>query len=66
MAIGLDLKGYKEILGFWINGSKLSWFWVKVLNDFKAREIKDIFIFSIDSLNGWKKAIELVYSHVDI
>ena len=44
----------------------MSRFWVKVLNDFKAREIKDIFIFSIDGLNDWKKAIELVYSHVNI
>ena len=33
-------------------------FWVKVLNDFKARGIKDVFIFSIDGLNGLEKAVE--------
>ncbi|HDD44253.1 MAG TPA: hypothetical protein ENG63_05265 [Candidatus Desulfofervidus auxilii] len=53
--MGLDLKGYKEILGFWINGSELSRFWVKVLNDLKARGIKDVFIFSVDGLKGWRR-----------
>ena len=33
-------------------------FWVKVLNDLKAKGIRDVFIFSIDGLNGLKKAIE--------
>ena len=34
---------------------------VKVLNDLKAREIRDVFIFSIDSLKGLEKAIESVF-----
>jgi len=67
VAIGLDLEGYKEILGFWTNGSESSRFWVKVLNDLKARGIKDVFIFSIDGLNGLEKAIESVFfPHSDI
>ena len=41
VAIGLDLEEYKEILGFWTNGSESSRFWVKVLNDLKARGVKD-------------------------
>ena len=66
VAIGLDLEGYKEILGFWTNGSESSQFWVKVLNDLKARGIKDVFIFSIDGLKGLEKAIESVFPHADI
>jgi len=66
VAIGLDLEGYKEILGFWTNGSKSSRFWVKVLNDLKARGIRDVFIFSIDGLKGLEKAIESVFPHADI
>ena len=41
-------------------------FWVKVLNDFKARGIKDVFIFSIDGLNGLEKAIESVFFRMQI
>ena len=67
MTIGLDLEGYKEILEFWTNGSESSRSWVKVLNDFKARGIKDVFIFSIDGLNRLEKAIESVFfPHSDI
>jgi len=66
VAIGLDLEGYKKILGFWSNGSKSSRFWVKVLNDLKARGIRDVFIFSIDGLKGLEKAIESVFPHADI
>ena len=66
VAIGLDLEGYKEILGFWTNGSESSRFWVKVLNDLKARGIKDVFIFSIDGLNGLEKAIESVFFRIQI
>jgi len=66
VAIGLDLEGYKEILGFWTNGSESSRFWVKVLNDLKARGIRDVFIFSIDGLNGLEKAIESVFFRIQI
>ena len=66
VAIGLDLEGYKEILGFWTNGSESSRFWVKVLNDLKARGIRDVFIFSIDGLKGLEKAIESVFPQADI
>ena len=41
-------------------------FWVKVLNDLKARGIKDVFIFSIDGLNGLEKAIESVFFRMQI
>ena len=40
----------------------MSRFWVKVLNDLKARGIRDVFIFSIDGLKGLEKAIESVFS----
>ena len=38
---------------------------VKVLNDLKARGIRDVFIFSIDGLNRLKKAIESIFPHID-
>ena len=66
VAIGLDLEGYKEILGFWINGTESSRFWLGVLNDLKSRGVKDVFIFSVDGLSGLEKAIEAVFPRADI
>ena len=66
VVIGLDLEGYKEILGFWVNGVETSRFWLGVLNDLKVRGVKDVFIFSIDGLLGLDKAIEAVLSLIHI
>jgi len=66
VVIGLDLEGYKEILGFWLNGTESSRFWLGVLNDLKARGVKDIFIFSVDGLTGLEKAIEAVFPRSEI
>ena len=66
VVIGLDLEGYKEILGFWIDGSESSRFWLGVLNDLKARGVKDVFIFSVDGVKGIEKAIEVAFPKADI
>jgi len=66
VVIGLDLEGYKEILGFWVNGTESSRFWLGVLNDLKSRGVKDVFIFSIDGLPGLDKAIEAAFPEADI
>jgi len=66
VVIGIDLEGYKEILGFWIDGTESSRFWLGVLNDLKARGVKDVFIFSIDGLSGLEKAIEAAFPRAEI
>ena len=58
VVLGIDLDGYKEILGFWIDGTESSRFWLGVLNDLKARGVRDVFVFSVDGLKGLDKAIE--------
>ena len=66
VAIGLDLEGMKEILGFWINGTETSRFWLGVLNELKARGVEDVFIFSVDGLSGLEKAIEAAFPKADV
>ena len=66
VVIGLDLDGYKEVLGFWVNETESSRFWVGVLNDLKARGVQDVFIFSIDGLSGLEKAIRAVFPKADV
>ena len=66
VVIGIDLEGYKEILGFWIDGTESSRFWLGVFNDLKARGVKDVFVFSVDGLTGLEKAIEAAFPRADI
>lgn len=64
--IGLGLDGRKELLGFWVNKTESSSFWLSVLNDLKGRGVKDVFIFSVDGLAGIEKAIGAAYPEADV
>lgn len=64
--IGLGLDGRKELLGFWINKTESSSYWLGVLNDLKSRGIQDVFIFSVDGLSGIEGAIKASFPYADI
>jgi len=64
--IGLGLDGKKELLGFWINKTETSSYWLGVFNELKGRGLKDVFIFSVDGLSGIEKAINAAYPESDI
>jgi len=55
--MGITKSGYKDILGFYACESEGAHFWLSVLNDLKARGVKDILIICIDGLKGFKEAI---------
>lgn len=57
VVIGVDLDGNKEVLGIWIGANESSKFWLAVLNDLKNRGVKDVLIFCVDGLTGFKEAI---------
>jgi putative transposase len=64
--IGLGTDGRKELLGFWINPTESSSFWLGVLNDLKSRGVKDVFIFSVDGLAGLAEAIRAAYPRSEV
>ena len=64
--IGLGLDGKKELLGFWINKTESSSYWLGVFNELKGRGLKDVFIFSVDGLSGIEKAINAAYPESDV
>lgn len=64
--IGIDLNGFKDILGIWIGEAESAKFWLGVLNDLKARGTKDILIAAVDGLSGFKEAIQAVFPLTDI
>ena len=59
--LGVNKDGFKDILGLWIGESETSKFWYSVLTDLKNRGVKDVLIFSVDGLPGFKEAISASY-----
>jgi putative transposase len=66
VALGIDLEGYKDILGIWIGDNESAKFWLNVLNELKNRGIEDVLIFCVDGLTGLEKAIEAVYPKAEV
>ena len=42
LAIGVRCSGHKEILGLWIEQTEGAKFWLRVMNDLKARGVQRI------------------------
>jgi len=61
IAVGLNNKGYKEVLGMWLCANESASFWITVLSDLKSRGLEDILITSTDNLKGFTDAIASVY-----
>lgn len=66
VVLGINLDGQKDILGIWIGEHESSKFWLNVLNDVKTRGVKDVFLFCVDGLNGFREAIQAVYPNSQI
>jgi putative transposase len=66
VAIGVNMKGNKEVLGLWTNEAEGAKFWLQVLTDMKNRGVADIFIACVDGLTGFPKAIETVFPQAQV
>jgi putative transposase len=66
VAIGVNLKGSKEVLGLWTGEAEGAKFWLQVLTDLKNRGVADIFIACVDGLTGFPKAIETVFPEAQV
>jgi putative transposase len=61
LALGVNLSGYKELLGMWLAQTEGAKFWLAVLTELQNRGVKDVFIACVDGLTGLPEAIEAVY-----
>jgi putative transposase len=61
VALALNGNGEKEVLGLWVEQNEGAKFWLKVVNELKARGINDILIAVVDGLKGFPEAITSVY-----
>jgi putative transposase len=61
VALGLNPSGEKDVLGLWIEQTEGAKFWLKVMNELKARGLNDILIAVVDGLKGFPEAITSVF-----
>ena len=64
--IGLNQEGFKELMGMYIGENEGSRFWLQVLTDLQNRGVEDIFIASIDNLQGFADAIESIFPQTEV
>lgn len=57
LAIGVTCAGEKAVLGLWIEQTEGAKFWLRVMNELKARGVADILIAVVDGLKGFPEAI---------
>lgn len=66
VVLGVNVDGFKDVIGIWIGENESSKFWLGVLNDLKNRGVEEILIFSVDGLTGIKEAIQAAYPKAEI
>ena len=66
IVLGIQLDGHKDILGVWIGEHESAKFWLSVMNDLRNRGIKDVYVFCVDGLTGFREAINAAFPHSQI
>lgn len=66
IALGVNIEGMKEILGIWVGENEGAKFWLRILNEIRARGIEDILIICVDGLTGFSEAIKEVFPETKI
>ena len=66
LAIGMRPSGHKEVLGLWIEQTKGAKFWLRVMNEIRARGTQDILIAVVDGLKGFPEAITSVFPDTSV
>ena len=66
VVLGINMEGGRDILGIWIGEHESSKFWLNVLTELKSRGVRDVYLFCVDGLTGFREAIEAVYPSAGI
>lgn len=61
VVLGINNEGMKEVLGLWVGASESAKYWMGVLNELKSRGLKEVSLFCVDGLTGFREAIGAVY-----
>ncbi|MUT65567.1 IS256 family transposase, partial [Paenibacillus sp. NEAU-GSW1] len=66
LAMGIDEKGIRQILGFYVGGHESSNGWREVLKDLKKRGATDVLLGVFDGLPGLEEAFREIYPMADV
>lgn len=64
--LGVNLQGYKELLGIYLAESESARLWLSVLSDLQSRGVADLLIVCIDNLTGFADAIESMFPQAEV
>jgi putative transposase len=66
LAMGIDEKGIRQILGFYVDGHESSKGWREVLKDLKNGRATDVLLGVFDGLPGLEEAFREIYPMADV
>ncbi|MWC31401.1 IS256 family transposase [Paenibacillus sp. MMS18-CY102] len=66
LVMGIDEKGIRQILGFYVGGHESSNGWREVLKDLKKRGATDVLLGIFDGLPGLEEAFREIYPMADV
>ena len=66
LAIGVTALGRKEILWLWMAANEGAKFWLGVMNELKARGVRDVLVVVVDGLKGFPEAIETAFPEATV
>lgn len=58
---GINMEGYKEVLGLYIGEEEGAKYWLSVLTELKNRGVEDIFLLCADGLKGLPESVEAAF-----
>lgn len=66
IAIGINMEGFRDVLGMWVGENESAKFWLLVMNDLKNRGVDDVLIACVDGLTGFPEAIAAAYPKTEL
>jgi transposase-like protein len=66
VALGVNLRGKKELLGLWLGETEGAKFWLNCLTDLKNRGVNDLFVVCVDGLSGFAEAIRTAFPQTKV
>lgn len=61
LAVGVDMDGFKRVLGIWIQSTEGASFWAYVCAELANRGVEDVLIVCCDGLKGLPEAVEATW-----
>jgi len=58
---GINIEGYKEVLGLYLGEEEGAKYWLSVLTELKNRGVEDVFLLCADGLKGLPESVEAAF-----